>query len=164
MSSKPTSTYLQETIDLLVEHFGIGRVRLALARVARGDRRLAKSHGDRPAASRRSIVPNVLTLLDELRARDPSKNQLLAQFYERLKRKNVLPESEDVRQFANLIGLKEITGKSRKDMIPKLIRVLAERPFERLRADIEAAENISDQQRKQGFSVITDKLLSETHN
>ena len=62
-------------------------------------------------------------------------------------------------QFAQIIGQKDIDGKSRKDMLPRLMCFLLEKPTERLKVDIEAAANVSEQQRKQGFSVLADKLL-----
>jgi hypothetical protein len=55
----------------------------------------------------------------------------------------------------------EIAGKSRKVMIPDLMRFLVEQPIERLQADIKTAASISEQQRQQGFSVLTDKLLGD---
>jgi hypothetical protein len=100
-------------------------------------------------------------MLEQLRQGDEEKYRLLAGFYTQLKERTVLPESQDIRQFAQIIGLKEICGKSRKDMVPRLMRFLFERPTERLRADIETAPNVSEQQRQKGFSVITDKLLGE---
>jgi hypothetical protein len=82
-------------------------------------------------------------------------------FLTELKYTKVLPEAQDIRHFAQVIGIKEINGKSRKEMIPKLMRFLVEQPIERLKVDIETAPNISEQQRQQGFSVLTDKLLSD---
>ena len=70
-----------------------------------------------------------------------------------------MPESQDIRHFVQLIGLKEIAGKSRKDMIATLMRFLVEQPTERLQFDIDKAANVSEQQRQRGFSVLTDKLL-----
>ena len=50
-------------------------------------------------------------------------------------------------------------GKSRKDLLPKLIRFLMEQPIERLQVHINSAPTVSEEQRQQGFSVLTDKLL-----
>jgi len=86
---------------------------------------------------------------------------LLSEFLGHLKNREILPESQDIRLFAQLIGLKDIGGKSRRDMIPALMRFLLEQPTERLRIDLQNAANISEQQRQQGFSVLTDKLLGE---
>ena len=98
-------------------------------------------------------------MLKQLQQEDQEKHRLLTAFFKRLKDKAVLPESQDIHQFAQVIGLKSINGKSRKDMLPRLMRFLLEQPTERLKVDIEAAANVSEQQRKQGFSVLTDKLL-----
>ncbi len=63
------------------------------------------------------------------------------------------------RHFAQIVGLKDIDGKSRKEMIPKMMRFLMEMPVERLRVSIENASNISERQRQMGFSILTDKLI-----
>jgi hypothetical protein len=85
----------------------------------------------------------------------------LSGFIVHLKGRQVLPESQDIRHFAQIIGLKEISGKSREDMISKLIPFLMEQPLEKLRSDVESANNISEQQRQMGFSLLTDKLLGK---
>jgi hypothetical protein len=72
-----------------------------------------------------------------------------------------LPDSQDIRFFAHIIGLKEISGKSRKDMIPKLMRFLFAQSTEQIKKNIERAATVSEQQRQQGFSVLTDKLLGD---
>ncbi len=72
-----------------------------------------------------------------------------------------MPESQDIRFFAQIISLKEITGKSRKDMIPTLMRFLLEQSTEQLEDYVKKAINVSEEQRQQGFSVLTDKLLGD---
>jgi hypothetical protein len=103
----------------------------------------------------------VVNALELIRQGNPEKHRLLAEFLNDLKDRKVLPESQDVRHFAQIIGLKDISGKSRKDMIPTLMHFLMEQPIERLRIDLQRASNISEHQRQQGFSVLTDKLLGE---
>jgi hypothetical protein len=150
-------------VGLLVEHFGLGPVRSALAKFSNGSAETAELHPHRlRAGPQNQATPGILTLLEGLRQKDPEKHHLLSDFYARLKSRTVLPESQDIRQFAQLIGLKEIVGKSRKDMIPRLMRMLLERPSERLRGDIEGAASVSEHQRKQGYSLLTDKILSGT--
>jgi hypothetical protein len=162
MSRKSTSAFLDEEVRLLVQHFGVERVRAALAKVPYGTVEASDGPPPRPSSKPdHQANPNVKATLEELRQKDEEKHRLLTHFYTRLKDRNVLPESQDIRHFAQLIGLKEIGGKSRKDMIPSLMRFLLEQPTQRLRADIETAANVSEQQRRQGFSVLTDKLLGE---
>ena len=103
----------------------------------------------------------VANALELIRGSDPEKHRLLSEFLGHLKDRKILPESQDIRHFAQLIGLKDIGGKSRKDMIPTLMRFLLEQPTERLQIDLQSADNISEEQRQQGFSVLTDKLLGE---
>jgi len=160
MTRSPKSLLLIEEIDLLVRHFGVERVRAALAKVSReGDERpTAASAGDAPRGSRR-VRANGVGALESIRENQPEKYRLLGEFLLRLKDRRILPESQDIRHFAQIIGLKEIGGKSRENLIPALMRFLIERPIERLRVDIESASDISEQHRQMGFSVLTDKLL-----
>ncbi len=162
MTRKSGQSLVDDAIGLLVKHFGAEQVRASLAKASASP---VRSSGGQPrsGSNRRDLHANttVTSMLEQLRQGDEEKYRLLAGFYTQLKERTVLPESQDIRQFAQIIGLKEICGKSRKDMVPRLMRFLFERPTERLRADIETAPNVSEQQRQKGFSVITDKLLGE---
>ena len=162
MTRKSRQSLVDEQIGLLVKHFGVDRVRAALAKASDGA--VTASEGQpRSGSSRpdRQASPTVTSMLEQLRQKDEEKYRLLAGFYTQLKDRTVLPESQDIRHFAQLIGLKEISGKSRKDMVPRLMRFLFEQATERLQIDIATAPNVSEQQRQKGFSVITDKLLGE---
>ncbi len=162
MSRLSKSLLLEEQIDLLVKHFGLKRVRAALARIIsiEGDEQLPTRNSLPP--SQRPMRTNVADGLESIRESAPEKYLLLTDFLSRLKNRHILPESQDIRHFAQLVGLKEISGKSRKDMIPKLMRFLLEQPVERLRIDIQGAGDISEQQRQRGFSVLTDKLIGKS--
>jgi hypothetical protein len=162
MTQKARQPLVDEAIGLLVKHFGVDRVRTALAKVS--DPPVGAAEGQPNSVSKRSnpqARPALTSMLEQLRQKDQEKYRLLAGFYNQLKDRKVLPESQDIRQFAQLIGLKEIRGKSRKDMVPKLMRFLLEQPTERLLVDIDTAANVSEQQRQKGFSVLTDKLLGD---
>jgi len=162
MSHSSKSSFLDEAIGLLVQHFGIRRVRAALAKVAIGDDdEVQKSPRRYVSRDQKSARPRIANALELIRGSDPEKHRLLSEFLGHLKDRKILPESQDIRHFAQLIGLKDIGGKSRKDMIPTLMRFLLEQPTERLRIDLQNAANISEEQRQQGFSVLTDKLLGE---
>ncbi len=137
-------------------------MRAALAKAANGA--ITASEGQprsRSSEPKRQASPTVTSMLERLRQEDEEKYRLLTCFYTQFKDKAVLAEAQDIRHFAQLIGLKEISGKSRKDMVPKLMRFLLEQPTDRLQVDIKMAANVSEQQRQKGFSVITDKLLGE---
>ncbi|MGA2272538.1 MAG: hypothetical protein ABSH00_03220 [Bryobacteraceae bacterium] len=162
MSGISTAALLRDQIDLLVRHFGFERVRATLAKLStQGD------EGSR--APMRKTVPRgqtpvritVAAAIESIRDSDPEKHRLLSEFLGRLMGRQILPESQDIRHFAQLVGIKEISGRSRKEMVPKLMRFLLEQPVERLQADLQSAANISEQQRRMGFSVLTDKLLGE---
>lgn len=162
MTRKARQSLVDEAVGLLVKHFGADRVRAALPKASNGAVR-ASEREPNSGSSRPDLQasPTVTSMLEQLRQTDEEKYRLLAGFYTQLKDRTVLPESQDIRHFAQLIGLKEISGKSRKDMVPKLMRFLLEQPTERLQVDIETAPNVSEQQRQKGFSVLTDKLLGE---
>lgn len=158
MSHSTKSSFLKQAIGLLVQHFGAERVRVALEQVTIGTDQEPKkpvSIGPRPTH------PTVASSLSLIRETDPEKYRLLSKFHSYLKERRVLSESEDIRHFTQLIGIKEINAKSRKDMIPKLMRLLLEQPTEQLRILLQSADSISEQQRQQGYSVLTDKLLGE---
>ena len=161
MNRKSASLYLESSVALLVEHFGVSRVRAALDKVSTSSVAEAKQTRRQSRKTDRPARPSVTSMLVRVRQEDQEKHRLLTAFFKRLRDKVVLPESQDIRQFAQIIGLKDIDGKSRKDMLPRLMRFLLEQPTERLTGDIKAAANVSEQQRKQGFSILADKLLLE---
>ncbi|HLN32630.1 MAG TPA: hypothetical protein VK395_33180 [Gemmataceae bacterium] len=162
MSRKSTSSFLEEAVGLLVQYFGVDRVRAALAKVRNGTVEGSDGQPRRPSSKpHHQANPSVPATLEELRQKDEEKHRLLTDFYTQLKDRRVLPEPQDIRHFAQIIGLKEIGGKSRKDMIPRLMRFLLEQPTQRLQVDVETAASVSEQQRQQGFSVLTDKLVGD---
>lgn len=157
---RPNTQFLEEEVRLLVQHFGVDEVWAALSKASNG-RVAMPERLFRPASSRaiQPAIPTVASILERLRGVDETKHRLLTDFHSQLKDKKVLPESQDIRQFAHWVGLKEISGRSRKDLIPPLMRFLAEQPTERLPANLARAATVSEQHRQQGFSVLTDKLL-----
>lgn len=161
MSRSSKTAFLEEAIGLLVQHFGVGRVRGALAKISGDDKKPQKPATRNVSYDRKPTPPTVPNALELIRLSDPERHRLLSEFHGHLKDRKILPESQDIRQFAHLVGLKDITGKSRKDMIPTLMHFLLELPSERLRSELRKADDISEQQRQQGFSVLTDKLLGE---
>lgn len=162
MSRKSMSSFLEEAVWLLVQYFGVDRVRAALVKVSNGTVEASDGRPRRRSSNPdHQANPSVIATLEQLRQKDEEKHRLLTDFYTHLKDRKVLPESQDIRHFAQIIGLKEIGGKSRKDMIPSLMRFLLEQPTQRLQVDIETAASVSEQQRQQGFSVLTDKLLGD---
>jgi hypothetical protein len=162
MNRKSPASFLEDMLGVLVQHFGIERVQAVLTKISNTGVELLRHQPQRPRIrAGQPINPSITIMLEELRQKDATKYRILKAFYADLKDRKVLPESQDIRQFAQLIGLKEIRGKSRKDLLPRLMRFLLEQPTERLRLDVERAATVSEQQRQQGFSVLTDKLLGD---
>lgn len=162
MNHSSRSRLLEEEIQLLVRHFGVHRVRSAVEKLStNGDEDPNATRGRNVASSRKPPQPSVAHALESIRRSDPQKYRLLSEFLIRLRDRKTLPESQDIRYFAQMVGLKEIHGKSRKDMIPTLMRFLLERAADKLWIDLRRADNISEQQRQEGFSVLTDKLLGQ---
>ena len=159
MSISSKSSLLADEINLLVKHFGVQRVRAALANVSVEGEEQPRAGKKKPSVHKSIRAASVSTALESIRETYPEKYRVLGDFLRRLDDRLVLPESQDIRYFAQTVGLKEISGKSRKEMVPKLIRFLLEQPIEKVQADIRGAAAISGQQRKMGFSVLTDKLL-----
>ncbi len=160
MSRSSKSLLLEEETALLVRHFGIKRVWAALRKVS------IESGEELPAPTRktaprrpRPIRATVANRLESIRESDPEKHRLLSEFLRRLTAREILPESQDIRHFAHVVGLKDLDGKSRKELIPKVMNFLMEHSVERLQMSIQSAGSISEQQRQMGFSVLTDKLV-----
>jgi hypothetical protein len=161
MSNTSKSGLLHEQIEVLVRHFGARRVRAVIEKLSADDGQ-ERNDVHRPNVfGRKAVQPTIAQNLELVRRRDPEKHRLLFGFLLRLRDRDVLPESQDIRHFAQLVGLKEISGKSRKDMISPLMRFLIECPTDKLRADLRRADNISEQQRREGYSVLTDKILGQ---
>jgi len=161
MKSPRNITLLDEMLRLLISHFGLTRVRLSLERFEKSEMAAANLRLPTNLSNRKKTSPTMIDMLELTRETDQEKYRLLSNFYDRLKKQSVLPEAQDIRHFAQLIGLKKIEGKSRKELIPKLMVFLLDIPLERLGSNIQSADAISDQQRQKGFSVLTDKLLGE---
>src|SRR5438552_16571791 len=98
MSRKSTLSFLQEEVGLLVQYFGVERVRAALAKVPNGT--VDPSNGQtrrRPNKPNHQASPSVTATLEELRHKDEEKHRLLTDFYTQLKERKVLPEPQDIR-------------------------------------------------------------------
>src|SRR5258708_33617627 len=103
MSRLSKSLLLEEQIDLLVKHFGLKRVRAALTRIisTEGDEQMPTRNSLPP--SQRPIRTNVPEGLESIRESAPEKYLLLTDFLIRLKNRHILPESQDIRHFAQLV-------------------------------------------------------------
>ena len=151
---------LEDTLQLLIRHFGSKKVRSSFDRLSHAQ--VGDEVNISPRTSGAKTRPVTINqTLESLRKTDSERYRVLNNFYERLKTRDVLPEAEDIRQFAHLVGLKQIGGKSRKDLVPKLINSMLDVPQERLEPNIQMADSISDRERQKGFSILTDKLLGE---
>lgn len=162
MKNRPKPSLLEDALGLLVQHFGVERVRSALAKVSvKGADELRDTKPKPIPTQLRVSGETVSHALESIQGAEPDKHRLLSDFHNLLNVRGSLPDPQDIRHFAQLIGLKRIEGKSRKEMIPTLMRFLLTLPTEQLRVDIQHAANISERERQQGFSVLTDKLLGE---
>jgi len=162
MKQSSKSQLLEEEIHLLVKHFGAQRVRSVVDKLTDNEGIQPRStNRRRPPSNVRPMQPNVTARLEMIRETDPERYHLLANFHTALNDHGILAEPQDIRQFAQIVGLKEITGRSRKDLIPPLMRFLLESPVDKLKTEIEHASEISEQHRQEGFSVLTDKLVGE---
>jgi hypothetical protein len=160
MTEFSKSSYLNETVGLLIKHFGGDKVRLAVSKALGETPQKTTSPKSRPISGFiEHNRPTIASALDDLRESQTEKYELLAAFYEKLKRGDVLRESQDIRNFIQFFGVKQIDGKSRKEAIPNLMRLLLSTPIEQLRQRIRMADGISHDERRRGFSVLTDKLV-----
>ena len=162
MNHSSKAPLLEEVVDILVHHFGAEKVRAAVAKVSvEGDEGPQRPTRRIVSRDHKPLAMNVANALESIRESEPVKHRLLSDFHSRLKDRTVLTDAEDIRHYAQIIGLKDITGRSRKEMIPTLMRFLLEQPADRLQSELQKADKISVEQREQGFSVLTDKLLGK---
>jgi hypothetical protein len=157
MKRRGQGGYLEEQIALLVRHFGSRQVVAALEPHLQEPPEVVSA---RKSSQRRgSVGSSIPVLLDRLGKEDGEKRELLKTFYEQMGTRILLPESQDILQFAQVVGLKSIEGRSRRDLVPKLMRFLIAQPVEQLRNQLAKAADISETHRRAGYSVLTDKLI-----
>lgn len=151
--------YLEEQLQLLVDQFGCDKVQRVFAKIRPDDNDLKKESPSNNSV--KSYRSDLQTLMETLKASDPVRRELLLDFRKKLEERVILPASEDLRWFAQVVGLKELPGKSRRDMIPKLLAFLTTVSNEKLNRAFKLAKGISAEQRSKGFSVLADKLLGD---
>jgi hypothetical protein len=147
---------LADTIRLLIQHFGEEKV-LSAVEKATGGKRTKKSELTRKKTGTKLTITDEL---DELRTTDREKYDLLTPFLNRLEERHVLKDAQDIRHFIQVIGVKHVTGKSRKELIPSLIRSMISMSVQDIYDGIAKSDSISEDQRQKGFSILTDKLLN----
>lgn len=159
MSGFSRTRYLEEQLRLLVNQFGCDKVQRAFAKIRPDDNNVRKEPPRNNGVKHHSRS-DLRSLMETLRARDSVRHELLSDFRKKLEARIILPESQDLLLFAQVVGLKELPGKARRDMIPRLLAFLTTVSNEKLDQAFERAKDISADQRSKGFSVLTDKLLS----
>lgn len=151
---------LEDMLRLLIRNFGADAVAKAAASLLPQRKSRPQEHKvTRPR--RESAVATTGELLEKIRKGDAAKYRLLSDFYLRLRDNEILKDTQDIRLFATSVGIKEIQGKSRKELVPRLMRLLIVMPFNRLQRPVESADSISETNRERGYSVLTDKLLGK---
>ena len=87
---------LQEQIELLVRHFGVGSVQNAVKKYSpNGDKDQYKIRR-KNVFNRKSTHPTIVQILELIRKDDSEKYNLLSEFLLRLRDREVLPESQDI--------------------------------------------------------------------
>jgi hypothetical protein len=152
--------FLRESLLLLVRLCGLDAVRSALSAL---DDQAAQIDATAGAAKQvpsptvpRTWVPRAVATLQET---EPDKYAVLRAFFSTVESGELLPESEDVRRFAESLGLKQVHGTKRRELIAKLADPMVLLTVERIRELVDQAKKISAQERNKGYSILTDKLL-----
>ena len=161
MSRSLKPTFVEQEVHLLVSHFGERRVRAALAKTLNDTSVESRRPNPKPPRQQNQAAPALTNTLDSIRNTEPEKFSMVSGFLGQVRDGTLLPEALDVRHFAQQVGLKEIKGKSRKELVSNVVRFLIQQPIEKLRIHLEKARGISELQRQGGFSVLTDKLLGD---
>lgn len=164
MKQITAETYLAEALMALVRFYGIDRLKQELDTIS-------KQCEQFPAPTNQQInintarppkqksLPKVITEISE---REPEKGKLLENFFQKIVSASLLPEAEDVRRFADLVGIKKLKGKSRNELITKLANELVPLDLRRLENLLPQADGISSAQRREGYSILTDTLMQST--
>jgi hypothetical protein len=100
---------------------------------------------DRP---KKALSQQHSKLLTEIAGVDQEKFKILSEFDDLLKREKILLRVEDIRELGNRISKNFPKVKSRKEAIPKLLRILSEKPVEELRQILQGAlsqKNVASQ-------------------
>lgn len=162
MKSAKKPNLLEESLSLLIRHFGEEKVFAALKRVSSPDLLEQSPNTKKPSPQKKNIYPLTTTeLLEELKGSDVKKYETLTDFYRQLTKKYILPETQDIKIFVEQMGIKQIRGKSRREMITNLMEILLNLPSNELQQLAESAGKISEHQRSQGFSLLADKIIGQ---
>ncbi len=162
MSQEPVVARIDRTIRALVSAYGPEQVLAAVERITAGSVAAGGKFRPLSGSSREaSPVPSISRSLAMLKESDANRYELLSRFLIRVNDRDVLPEAQDLRFFADRVGLIELAGKSRKSMVANLMRHLFNRPIDLLKRDLMEAESMNEQQRRRGFSVLTAHLLND---
>ncbi len=147
--------YLRDALAALVRFYGFHAVTDALTALETPS---SKSKNVRAVKTKRdeSGIPRAILALHEM---DPPRYDLLRSFFASVQLGEVLVEAEDVRIFAEIAGLKELRGRSRRDLVPRLAEYLATLPVEELSSILAKASGVSSRERNQGFATITDRMM-----
>jgi hypothetical protein len=162
MSRGTSAAFVEEEIKLLVDHFGLETVQSALATVSSADPAPHRPTNRKSASAiRTGVVAGVEEAVAQLRDCDPERHSSLSLFLVNLRGRQILPEFQDIKQFAQLAGIKDLQSRSRGAAVGEVVQVMLKFPIETLRSLISAAETISAKHRQRGFSVLTEKLLGK---
>ncbi len=96
--------------------------------------KLSKQVKRKPTYGKRRSISQ---LLEEVRASDPRKAELLRNFYLKLLSKEILPTLGSLRMFGEVAGLKEMLPKKREQMVNEVIRQLSTLSYEDLQKTLE---------------------------
>jgi hypothetical protein len=159
--------FLEHQLRILVDYFGRSRVRRTLEKLLREstdadepsirEERTGTGSGTGTASPRNNFDAE----LRKLKEADPVHHEVFARFAAQLRHAEVLKDAQDIRQFASVVGLKGIQGQSRRELVAALLPSLLVLPRDVLISAVERVQDISERVRRQGFSVLTDKLVND---
>jgi len=154
--------FLEKVLKTLIDRFNIDSVQNAFDQLKNtSNNEVSPPQKDKKDKPKRVKRNSVLEIIDSLKESDINKHNTLTDFYKKLKSNMVLREAEDIRYFSHIIGMKEISGKSRNELVSSLIRFLSTINLSELIEMIKKSENISSNQRQSGFGILTDRLLRD---
>ncbi len=153
-------------IALIQEEFSARELQEALLLLDRGSigptvRQLKT--GARPGTVRRKSVSNTIPrnkAIRWLQESDPEKYAALSDFEVRLRRGDILPSLDDVKEFAIALGVELEGVRSRKNALPRLLTELADKDLKTFRRAVAHAEGARNDDG--AFSQLAEYIVSGT--
>jgi len=123
-----TKKYEAEDWETLLLYLNDETKRAGLVKLLESLSTVSRRHASLGKRGKKS--PGIYKLLQDLKAEDPAKADILKDFWQKLITRELLPSAGSLRHFAEVSGLKRPTSEKREQAISELICQLLNLPLE----------------------------------